>query len=138
MGRLNLESPIKSLDELVPQYGEDKSKLDALKKVVDSENAILKEQLYNAGTDTYSAGGYTVKRTVSNRESLNEAKLIEVLRKHKIEGIVKTKEYVDLDELETYLYHNEPTGEFATDLADCKTVTEVIQLRISKAKKTEE
>jgi hypothetical protein len=138
MGRLNLESPIKSLDELVPQYCEDKSKLDALKKVVDSENAILKEQLYNSGTDTYSAGGYTVKRTVSNRESLNEAKLMEVLRKHKIEGIIKTKEYVDLDELETYLYHNEPTDEFATDLANCKTVTEVIQLRISKAKKTEE
>lgn len=137
MGRLNLETT-PSLDVLVPQYCADKANFDALKKVCDLENSQIKEQMLKEGKDTYSAGGYTVKRTVSSRESLNEDKLIEVLKKHKIEGVVKTKEYVDLDELETYLYHNEPKDGFATDLANCKTVNEVVQLRISKAKKTEE
>ena len=138
MGRLNLESVITSLDELIPQYGADKSHLDALKKVCDSENALIKEQMYTEGTDTYSAGGYTAKRSVSVRESLNEEKLIEVLHKHKIEGVIGTKEYVDMDALESYLYNNEPSNEFASDLASCRTTTEVVQLRITKDKKAKE
>jgi hypothetical protein len=76
MGRLNLETAIPSLDELIPQYAIDKSQLDALKKVCDSANAIIKEQMFNQATDTYTAGGYTAKRTVSVRETLNEERLI--------------------------------------------------------------
>ena len=138
MGRLNLETAIPSLDELIPQYATDKSQLDALKKVCDSANAIIKEQMFNQATDTYTAGGYTAKRTVSVRETLNEERLIAILHKHKIEGVIKTKEYVDMDALEDYLYNHEQTNELATDLASCKSTTEVVQLRVTKAKKKEE
>lgn len=138
MGRLNLNTSVPTLDELIPQYGADKSQLDALKKVCDSENALIKEQLYNAGVDTHTAGGYTAKRTVSVRETLNEEKLIDVLHKHNIEGVIKTREYVDMDALESYLYNHEQTNELASDLASCKTTTEVVSLRISKEKKSKE
>jgi hypothetical protein len=138
MGRLNLNSAIPSLDELIPKYGVDKSTLDTLKKVCDSENAMIKEQMYQEGTDTYSAGGYIAKRTVSVRETLDEEKLIAVLHKHNIEGVIGTKEYVDMDALEAYLYNNEPSGDFASDLSNCKTTTEVVQLRITKDKKAKE
>jgi chromosome segregation ATPase len=138
MGRLNIKTAIPSLDELIPQYAIDKSQLDTLKKVCDSENAIIKEQMYNSGVDTHTAGGFVAKRTVSVRETLNEEKLIDVLRKHNIDGVIKTREYVDMDALESYLYNHEQTNEFASDLASCKTTTEVVQLRITKAKKQKE
>jgi hypothetical protein len=135
MGRLNLNSAMYTLDELIPRHGLNKTNLDTLKKVCDSENAMIKEQMYAEGTDTYSAGGYTAKRTVSVRETLDEEKLIKVLRKYHIEGVIGTREYVDMDALEAYLYNNEPSSEFASDLSSCKTTTEVVQLRITKDKK---
>jgi hypothetical protein len=138
MARLNLEPATISLEDLIPKYYEDKSSMDTLKKVCDAENSQIKDLLREQGIDTYEANGYKAKRTVSCRESLNEERLLEVIRKHGIEGVIKTKEYVDMDELESYLYNHESTTELATDLASCKTTTEVVQLRVTKAKKKEE
>ena len=134
MARLNTNAIVTPLDELVPKYAQDKAELDALKKVCESENNSIKTQMYELGEDVYTAGGYTAKRVVSHREVINEELLIAMLQKHKIEGVIKTKEYVDMDALENYLYNNEPSAELAADLAKCKSDTEVIQLRISKAK----
>ena len=141
MARLNLNSDeittSRTLDELIPMYALNKSELDSYKKICDEENAQIKKQMLDLGTDEYTVGGYTAKRTVSTRESINEDKLMMVLLKHDIKGVIKTKDYVDMDALENYLYNNEMTSSLAADLESCKTVTEVVTLRVKADKKKE-
>jgi hypothetical protein len=142
MGRLNLSSieteEILTLDELIPVYAENKADLDKIKKVCETQNADIKKQLEEMGKDEYTAGGYVVKRTVSTRETMNEERLLAMMKKHNVPGVIKTKEYVDMDALECYLYDVELSDELAADLDSCREIKEVVQLRISKEKKKKE
>jgi hypothetical protein len=138
MARLNLDSTVSELiplDELIPMYAQNKTELDSYTELCKQENESIKAQMLELGQDKYNAGGYTAKRTVSQREKLNEDKLMAVILKHGIKDVIKTKEYVDMDALENYLYHNEMTASLAADLDSCKTVTEVVTLRVTKDKK---
>ena len=142
MGRLNLSNieteEILTLDELIPQYAENKADLDDYKKLCEKQNAEIKKYMEELGETEYTAGGYVAKYTVSERETINETRLLEMLKKHKIPGVIKTREYVDMDAFETYLYNVELSDELASDLATCREVKEVVQLRISKEKKKKE
>lgn len=143
MGRLNLSTEEvtmrpATLDELIPSYAENKIELDNYKKICDGQNAEIKKRLEELGENEYTAGGYVAKRTVSERESMNEERLLEMLKKHNVPGVIKTKEYVDMDALEGYLYNTELSDEMAADLDSCREVKEVVQLRITKEKKKEE
>ena len=146
MARVNLDKPVntipteneekarKVLDELIPRYGEDKQELDRYTKICEQENKSIKSALTNIGKNTYSAGGYTAKKTVVEKESMDEAKLISVLKAHGIPNCIDIVERVNMDALEAYLYNNTPSAELAADLDRCRTTTSVIQLRISKSK----
>lgn len=128
-----MRSPL-TLDELIPQYASDKSELDSYTKICKEENEKIKAALVDLGENEYSAGGYTVKRMVAVKESMNEAKLLEVLRQNGIDVAIKTKEYVDMDALEAYLYNNIPSADLARQLESCRTTTETVQLRLSKVR----
>lgn len=139
MSRINLSptnEPSNSfnLDELVTQYAFNKGELDSYTKICKEENEQIKKALVELGEDEYSSGGYTVKRIVAVKESMNEAKLLEVLRQNGIEAPIKTREYVDMDALEAYLYNNTPSTDLARQLEGCRTTTETVQLRLSKTK----
>jgi hypothetical protein len=43
-----------------------------------------------------------------------------------------------MDALEAYLYNNTPSAELARQLEGCRTTSETVQLRISKAKAKKE
>lgn len=146
MARVNLDEPVNPittkdvektkevLNELVPCYGIDKQELDRYTKICKQENESIKNALTNIGQNTYSAGGYTVKKTVVEKESMDEAKLIKVLKEHSIPNCIDIVEKVNMDALEAYLYNNTPSVELAADIDRCRTTTDVIQLRISKSK----
>lgn len=141
MSRLNLSNEPdygyvggKTLDELIPNYYANKQELDDYKKICDITNAKIKDLMLEAGEDEHTVGEYTAKRTVVEKESISEEKLMAVLRKYNVPDVIKNKEYVDMDALEGYLYNNVMSTEFATDLASCKSVTEVVQLRVTKKK----
>lgn len=127
------------LDELIPMYAENKAELDSYKKLCDTENSQIKDKMLEIGQDTYSAGGYKAKRTVSERVSMNEDKLLTVMKKHNINEVIKTREYVDMDALENYLYHidedSSESEELLSDIDKCREIKEVVQLRVSKEKK---
>lgn len=138
MARLNLDNSVTEfipLDELIPMYAHNKNELDSYTQLCKEENESIKAQMLELGQEVYNAGEYTAKRTVSQRESLNEDKLMAVIIKHGIKDVIKTKEYVDMDALENYLYNNEMTSSLAADLDSCKTKTEVVTLRVTKQKK---
>lgn len=127
-------TPNESLEELIPRYALNKNELDSYTKICKEENEQIKAALVELGQDEYSTGGYKVKRIVAVKESMNEAKLLEVLRQNGIDAAIKTREYVDMDALEAYLYNNVPSEDLARQLDSCRSTSEVVQLRLSKVK----
>lgn len=129
----------RTLDDLIPSYALNKSELDSYKKICDTENALIKSQMANLNVDSYSVGGYTAKYIVSQRVSMDEDKLLTVMKKHHISDVIKTREYVDMDALENYLYHldedDENTKAVLNDIDLCRDVKEVISLKISGERK---
>ena len=122
------------LDSLVPQYVSVKADADKFKKAADDLNKNIKQVMTDNDLDKYSAGGFTVTKVVTNRETMDEQKLLQVARKHNIPAI-KTVEVIDMDALENFLYHSDVTDELMEDLAKCKSKTEVVQLRVKEEKK---
>ncbi len=127
-----------SLDELVIQYAVNKSELDSYKTICEEENKVIKDEMTRLGEDEHSAGGITIKKVTATKESMNEAKLLEALKKHGITAPIKTKEYVDIDALESYLYNNDPSAELASDIDQCRVITKVVKLIISNSRKKKE
>ena len=123
-----------ALDELIRAYAFNKGELDSYTKICKEENEQIKAALVELGENEYSAGGYTVKRIVATKETMNEAKLLEVLRQNGIEAPIRTREYVDMDALETYLYNNMPSTDLARQIDSCRVTSETVQLRLSKTK----
>lgn len=129
------------LEKVVARYGENDAKMKELKKLCDGDKVTIKNALQNSDTDTITAGGYTVKCTVSNRESLNENKMLSILKQDwetrypdQECPYIKTREYVDMDELESVLYAGDLPADVLKSLDDCREVTEVVTLRCTKAK----
>ena len=125
----------RALEDLVPSYAVNKAELDSYEKICESENAQIKSQMLDKGITAYSAGGYTAKYITSERTSMNEDKLLAIIKKHNIAVAIKTREYVDMDALENYLYHldeeDEITKNILKDIDTCRDVKEVVTLRIS-------
>lgn len=134
-----------SLDTLIPQYAENKAMLDDYKKICDTKNKQIKELMKD---DSYEAGGYRATKSVTTRDSLNEDKIFNLLdddlRTYFEENnIIKTKEYIDTDILETIIYglNNKKDIEskkLLTNLVElldkCRDTKEVVTLRVTKVK----
>jgi hypothetical protein len=130
------------LDELIPRYVSNKQELDDYKKICDKENAEIKEIMSQSKLPEYEVDGYVAKYSVSKRETLNEDKLIELLKSSDIDGgynqFIKTKEYVDMDALEKAIYNDVINSDTIIAMDKCKEVKEVTTLRVSKLKKSKE
>lgn len=120
------------LTELLPIYHKQKSEMDSIKKVVDKENAEIKTLMRESNLPEFVAGDIKATCSMSERRNFIEEALIEKLKDMKVRGIVKKKEYVDMDALENAIYHGKVD---AAALASCQTIKEVVTLRVSKVKK---
>lgn len=120
------------LTELLPIYHMKKSEMDSIKKVVDKENAEIKTLMRESNLSEFVAGDIKASCSVSERQSFIEEALIEKLKEMKVRGIIKKKEYVDMDALENAIYRGKVD---AAELASCQTTKEVVTLRVSKARK---
>ena len=135
MARVKLDvSETHTLDNLIPAYAENKAILDDYKKICDKENKQIKELMTD---DTYEAGGYKATKSVQVRESMNEDKLLDMLKDvggSYENGLIKTKEYVDMDVLESMLYKGKIPKDILMQIDKCRESKEVVTLRISKIK----
>ena len=129
-----------NLDELVKAYIITKNDADDLKKVADRQNNEIKEIMSRLDIDTYTTDNdYTVRYSVSTRTKVNEDMLLETISTLDDipDGLIKTKEYVDTDMLENLIYRGDLDKDTLNKISNCVTEKEVVQLRISKAKKGE-
>lgn len=119
------------LTELLPIYHMQKSEMDSIKKVVDKENAEIKTLMRKSNLSEFIAGDIKATCSVSERQDFIEEALIEKLKDMKVKGVIKKKEYVDMDALENAIYNGELN---AAELASCQTKKEVVTLRVTKIK----
>lgn len=132
------------LKELVTHYGELDQQIKTLSKELESDKVTIKNELEAINKNDYSAGGYKVVRKVSYRTKVDEDKMLKVLKadwKERYGDIecpyIKTKEYVDTDELESVLYAGELPAKTLAELNDCRERQEIVSLTCTKAKKGE-
>lgn len=119
---------------VVPRYFEHKTEMDFYKKQCDAENAEIKQAMKEQGIKDFEVDGIVAKYIVKNRESMNEEKLIKVLKDAGYDNLIKTKEYVDMDEVESALYHNAIDTDTIVEMDKCREVKEIIELRLLKKK----
>lgn len=122
------------LAKVVPVYALNKGEMDSYKKLCDTDNALIKQLMAEGKLTEFTAGGYTATISVAEKESFDETLLIATLKELKAKGIIKKREYVDMDALENAIYHGKLD---AAALAPCQVKSETITLRVKavKAKK---
>ena len=105
--------------------------MDSYKKLVDSDNKEIKEIMQENKLPEFIVDDIKATCSVSERTDFIEEALIEKLKEMKVKGIIKKKEYVDMDALENAIYNGKVN---AGELASCQTTKEVVTLRVSKVK----
>lgn len=135
-----MESRIEKLDELIPQYAENKEIADRYKKLCDADNSEIKAVMADYALPNYQVGDYTAVRSVSERESFNEELLLEIVRAFDTPGlgIIKTKEYIDYDALEAAIYNDKLSKDALLSIQRAKETKFVTTLRVSKKRKKKE
>lgn len=149
MGRKNLteveneKQQISNIEDAIENYGDAKARESALKKEIAEENEYIKNylrEIIKDGDESVSLDGnnYTVTLKFRDDSKMNEEKLIEYLKKHKIaKGIVKKTEYIDQKAFEDAHYKGIITDEMLADMDSCKDVkiTEVLTVKKKKGDK---
>ena len=129
---LNENKAERLLNSIIECFYNDKQKLDNYKKSTEEYNKEIKKLMNQLNkTEFETDNGLDAKITVQNRESFNEDKLIEKLKLLNGHTAIKTKEYVDMDELENLIYNGFLD---ASELTSCKVSKEVITLKVSERK----
>ena len=127
-----------NLDTIVARYGRTDAQLKEMKKCNDKDKEDIKTILAEMGKDDWTAGGYTVKRVVSTSDNLNEDKVLEVMRKHRevaeLNGIIKLKEYIDPDALESAIYSGMLSEDILQEMDSCRETKTTVALRCTKVK----
>lgn len=122
-----------SLARMINQYGLFTKDLAQLKKESDALNKQIKAEMLEQNILDAETDLWKVKYQVRKSESLNEEKVIEILKKNNIKGIIKRKEYVDEERLEDAIYAGKLSQDILNEISACKTVKETVAL-IIKAK----
>jgi hypothetical protein len=123
-----------ALAEKIDIYKSYKDSESKFKKLGSKLNDEIKETMSSMGVDEFSSDSYVATVKYSRKETLDEEKAIEVLKKtlseEQLKTVIKTKEYIDDDSLEKLVYN----GDFDISLLEpCKVLgNEVATLRIKK------
>lgn len=136
------DAEMKELQELIPAYILNKSEADDYKKIADKLNKKIKVLMASNNIEEYMG----VKYSVRTSESINEPKLLQIIKQdsslynlclHDL-GVVKTKEYIDFDALESAIYNEKISSDIVIKFKEATEIKEVPTLTISKRKKNKE
>lgn len=124
-----------SLEKLIPIFGKNKMQADEFKKAADLANKRIKEIMSAKGLTEKEAGGFIVKYSVRTTESFNEPALLEFLKgKKEFKDCIKTREYIDMDELENVLYQGKLPKKLLLELDKFRQYKDTEYLTVNKVK----
>ena len=125
------------LESAVLAYKDAKESEKAVKKAVSDYGTQIKEGLQNRNETEFIAGDIRAYITVTENSEVNELQAIEILRKsltpEQFTKVVKTREYIDDDEMEKLVYAHEVDAEILAPAVTPKAPT--VTLRLGKVKK---
>lgn len=126
---------------MIDDYGVSNDDLNSLKKEVDSKNKNIKMLMQDLITENEDGkryvrtGSYQATLSSQDRSTINEDRLIEWLKTHKLgKGIIKKKEYVDSDALENAIYNGVIPQDLVADMNSCKDIRIISVLTVKKLK----
>ena len=123
------------LATLIESYILNKENEKIYKDNASVENTQIKEIMHSRNITEFSTNSGTATITEQQKETFIEDALIEFLKKNNIaDDIVKTKECVDFDALESAIYHEKISQDLVKKMASCKETKTTTVLRISKKK----
>lgn len=126
------------LYELIDQYGQNNTKLNALKKTCDSLKSDIKNTMSELDATEFDTGTYTAVLSTVSKESMDDDLLVDFVRNLGLRGVIKKKEYVDMDKLEKAIYAGKLTKEQLVEMDKCKVVSSYQKLTVRKTKKKKE
>jgi len=135
------EEHLQTLDDVLPAYYEYNNLKNCVDKHLKEWNSRIKTSMGDLKVNTYDYGPYTATISLTEKYNFIEDLLILKLRElEQTEGLdtsrfIKTKEYVDMEELERAIYSKEL---LASQFAACQTISTVQTLRVKKEKKKNE
>lgn len=122
------------LSEQYAQASDEYNSADSKKKAI---NAIIKQVMDDFGLTKYeSSDGISISISKKPNISFDEAKLLAICKGLNIDGLVKTKEYVDMDVLEGLLYNRKINQDVLNPAKVVKPDT--VTLRCTKKKQLNE
>ena len=124
---------IKQLEDLISNYYMNKQDLDSYTELCNIKNAEIKQVMQELHLDVHEFGDYKATCTVSERETINQELLLDIVRSHNI-PVIKIKEYVDMDVLESLIYNNQVPKEVLLEMDKARDSKQVITLRVTKKK----
>lgn len=137
-----MEELEEELEALIPTYGSLDFELKNIKKKADGFKERIKTIVKSLGVKTYRAEDYEITYTEAERVSFKEDKLLIRLKEivankdlKEFEGLIKTKEYVDMDVLENLLYHNKFNEAEISTISSCQEIKNIPTLKVKKVRK---
>jgi len=118
-------------EDLYALYIDKKAQLDELDKEVKKLSQQIKQDMGNQDLKFVEKNGYKLTRSVSQRITWEEDKLLDKIKSYNMPDLIKQVEQVDVAGLEQYVLDGKID---INDLEDCQKVTDVVSLRISKIK----
>lgn len=118
---------------LVKDYLINKEREKEFKDAASIQNTQIKVIMSELDIKEFETDNGKVVLSDRKTEDFNEERLIKFLKERGLESdIIKTKEYVDFDALESAIYHDKISGDNLKDMNSCKDVKVTQVLRINK------
>lgn len=124
------------LATMIDDYKQNKEQESSIKKWLSNVGDSIENIMRKNNLSEFSTEKWTAKITTTQKEDFNEFRAIEILKEtlseDDLKKVVKTREYIDDDALESLVYN----GVFdVAKLEPCRTLKEpTVTLRISKKK----
>lgn len=125
---------LKNLETLIDRYVENKKTMEDYKKLVDTDNTEIKNIMKKQNLDKVETDNNKVTLVTQTRTTMDEKKMMMILKANNIKGVIKTKEYIDMDVLEGQLYNGKIPANVIKQLQGCKDEKEVLSLRVAEKK----
>jgi len=125
------ENNSNNLGEIIESYIYNKKQENHFKSLASSENTQIKSIMEEMNISKFETNSGSAIISERKTETFIEDKLIEFLKSNGVaDRIVKTKEYVDFDALESAIYHETIPADVVKEMASCKDVKVTTVLRI--------
>lgn len=129
-----------NFEKVIERYAEEKQQMKLLEESTKEKNVFIKNKMQELDTDLYQTNKYKVSIQHSNRISMDEEKVISIIKENipedKRNGVIKTKEYIDFDILETLIYNGIIAAE-KLEPAQIVKITDSLFVKPVKTKKEE-